>query len=151
MTKRQDTMFTAGYVLGGALGLVRFVAATTIGDIVLAVALTLADFGIIRIVENKVRALMVQDAEIEASNAKIRQLQSQVGAASAEAEQRQSLADRAAVDLLKTETEIAFHHAVSDGKALCAIAVNAIKAGHHAGTSANYGENSGVRAAKVIA
>jgi hypothetical protein len=144
MTHRQQNAFVAALMLGGSLGLVRVASARTTGDLLLAVALTGAEFGAAAFLNKKAKDLQAEIDAVNAQEEKFGQAEASARTASEELARRQNLLDQTEQAIVKIDEKFELDHELGDLKSLTTIATNAVRGGYYAGVSENDGFLGGV-------
>jgi hypothetical protein len=144
MVNLKENAARAGYLLGGGLAAVRVAGAKTVQDLVLAGALTAAEFGAIRFVERKAEWLSQERGNWDADQKTRGQALDQVGAADDENRRRQQVLGETIAEIAAIDAAAEHDHLMSDQKTLTTIAVNSVRSGYHAGVAYIRGKLSGV-------
>lgn len=137
MTRSRRNAALVGYVLGGALGLIRFIGARTVQDALLATALIAMELGIVRAVEKKAVRWEEETERVHIRNEQYDLREKQAVAVSEEFARRKLLLGNTTRDLSALDAACEHDHLMSDAKTLTAIANNAVRNGYLAGIARN--------------
>jgi|GEM_PF-1734298 len=141
--RRHNSAFYAGLGIGAGLFGIRIVSATTMGDVIFAVALTVTEFSVVWLWERKTSDLGRQIAEWEKGEAPRDRLRGIKQAAADNLADRQRAYEETNAQIEALDREYEYELVLSDKKTLVTIATNAILAGYRAGISANVGAVNG--------
>lgn len=143
-SKKQNAAAT-GYLMGGALAVIRLAGARTVQDLLLTSALTAAEFSVVWLLERKAKALEAEISEFLTEEKLRGKEDREVQRCAEELDRRQALLDATVDEINTIQIDLEYDHLMSDLKTLNQIAGNSIRAGYQAGISQNAGELGGVK------